>query len=316
MSTSGNWFIHGLNHGPLLSFEIEFPSILKFVIFIILSSENVHAISILGILLDTSRMTSSWAWNTIWLADSWNLLPRVRFKFISKDVINSLTKRETTKNNHRVIIDNAWVFISCHWEICLIVILCSWLQEGPLVLTEVKAVHLQVFWLALSTTTEKVHLSLEYDRALMTHSWGLSSICLNQLPFRVSLVFALSVDELLKLVQVDAPQVIKMSYTDVFASEDIKQSFMREWGMIASSFWLDALKTKLPPVWFKNILLLLFHDYLWSLLNILGCTSTHIWSNCFLGRLILVILFLLFIDSYAWALLLLTGLHLFLLFSY
>ena len=107
VSTSSDRFIHGLNHSPLLGCKIVFPSILKFVIFIILTSKNVHAISVNLVDLDTCRMTSSWAWNTIWLADSWNLLPLVRFEFVSEDVISSLTKCETTENNHRVIMDNA-----------------------------------------------------------------------------------------------------------------------------------------------------------------------------------------------------------------
>lgn len=100
VTTSGNWFIHGLDHGPLLRGKIKFPSVAELVIFIILTTENIHAISVNAVDLDASGVTSSWTWDAIWLADSWDFLPSATLEVVSVDVIGSLSKCETTENYH------------------------------------------------------------------------------------------------------------------------------------------------------------------------------------------------------------------------
>ena len=87
---------------PLQALEIKLPNVVEFVVIIVFSSENVHAVTVLRVESDASRVANSRAWNfiTCWV----NLLPSFSLESEYEHIVGPLSEFEPTENNHTVVI--------------------------------------------------------------------------------------------------------------------------------------------------------------------------------------------------------------------
>ena len=76
--------------GPLQALEIELPNVVELVIIIVFSSENVHAVTVLRVESDASRVANSRAWNFVacWV----NLLPSFSLESEYEHIVGPLTE--------------------------------------------------------------------------------------------------------------------------------------------------------------------------------------------------------------------------------
>ena len=135
VSTSCYWFIYKINFSPFSQPEVKYPCITQFLVIVIFSTKNYHAL-ILIFITNYCWMTSSRTWRL--LTFIFYFFPCIWFKVVFENIISSLSKCKSSKNKHTFIKNQSCVLIPGFREIFIFSIQCFWFQKCPLIFMQVK----------------------------------------------------------------------------------------------------------------------------------------------------------------------------------
>lgn len=263
MAAPWKWGVLGSYAGPGLCREIEFPNVIEFMIGAVFASIYVHAVTVVVIMSDDSRVPCSWARE---LSSGFDPFPCVFFEAILVQVVGTSaalsSSREAafaagkaSKDHHSVFMNYSDVLVSGSGHVFAVAVRWLRLDKLPLVLVQVKRVH---FTDAATTllgffgdTTEEVHLlmRLVHHACMISYRLWLRYTCTSTLlPNRINLVFSFSRHKLQQLPTINLPKAISQPFANILASKYVKPLPIYKGIMVSPLSWIALCHSQLPPV--------------------------------------------------------------------